>query len=179
MCPWSRGAVGSPVACHSQAGGRDSDGISKQFDRLYSEVDRPSIPPERLLRALLLQVFYTIRSERSLMEELDYNLLYRWLVGLEIDNRVWDVTVNTKNRDRLLDQEVAQSFFEQVKQQVAELMSDEHFTVDGTLIEAWASHKSFQRKGRGDGGQKSAMRFAIRDYVRKGLHLPNGKKQQR
>jgi hypothetical protein len=106
-------ADGSPFACHPQAGGRDSGGMSKQFDRLYSEVGRPSIPPERLLRALLLQVFYTIRSERLLMEELDYNLLYRWFVGLEIDDRVWHVTVYTKNRDRLLNQEVAQSLFEQ------------------------------------------------------------------
>jgi len=133
--------------------------MSKQFDALYSEVGRPSIPPERLLRALLLQVFYTIRSERLLMEELDYNLLYRWFVGLEIDDRVWDVTVYTKNRDRLLNQEVAQSFFEQVKQQAAGLMSDEHFTVDGTLIEAWASHKSFQRKDKGDGDPEAGRNF--------------------
>ena len=133
--------------------------MSKQFDALYSEVGRPSIPPERLLRALLLQVFYTIRSERLLMEELDYNLLYRWFVGLEIDDRVWDVTVYTKNRDRLLNQEVAQSFFERVKQQAAGLMSDEHFTVDGTLIEAWASHKSFQRKDKGDGGPEAGRNF--------------------
>jgi transposase len=134
-------------------------GMSKQFDALYSEVGRPSIPPERLLRALLLQVFYTIRSERLLMEELDYNLLYRWFVGLEIDDRVWDVTVYTKNRDRLLNQDVAQSFFEQVKQQAAGLMSDEHFTVDGTLIEAWASHKSFQRKDKSDGGPEAGRNF--------------------
>jgi transposase len=134
-------------------------GMSKQFDALYSEVGRPSIPTERLLRALLLQVFYTIRSERLLMEELDYNLLYRWFVGLEIDDRVWDVTVYTKNRDRLLNQEVAQSLFEQVKQQAAGLMSDEHFTVDGTLIEPWASHKSFQRKDQGDGGPGAGRNF--------------------
>jgi len=133
--------------------------MSKQFDALYSEVGRPSIPPERLLRALLLQVFYTIRSERLLVEELDYNLLYRWFVGLEIDDRVWDVTVYTKNRDRLLNQEVVQSFFDQVKQQAAGLMSDEHFTVDGTLIEAWASHKSFQRKDKGDGGPEAGRNF--------------------
>jgi transposase len=109
-------------------------GMSKQFDGLYSAVGRPSIPPERLLRALLLQVFYSIRSERLLMEQLDYNLLFRWFVGLEIDDRVWDATVYTKNSDRLLNQEVAQSFFGQVKEQAAGLMSDEHFTVDGTLI---------------------------------------------
>jgi transposase len=116
-------------------------GMSKQFDALYSEVGRPSIPPQRLLRALLLQVFYTIRSERLLMEELDYNLLYRWFVGLEIDDRVWDVTVYTKNRERLVNQ-----------QQAAGLMLVEHVTIDGTLIKAWASHKSFQRKDQGDGG---------------------------
>jgi transposase len=130
-------------------------GMSKQFDGLYSEVGRPSIPPERLLRALLLQVFYSIRSENLLMEQLDYNLLFRWFVGLEIDERVWDATVYSKNRDRLLNQEVARAFFEQVKRQAVELMSDEHFTVDGTLIEAWASQQSFQRKDKGDaaGGQ--------------------------
>jgi transposase len=130
-------------------------GMSKQFDGLYSEVGRPSIPPERLLRALLLQVFYSIRSENLLMEQLDYNLLFRWFVGLEIDDRVWDATVYSKNRDRLLNQEVARAFFEQVKRQGVELMSDEHFTVDGTLIEAWASQQSFQRKDKGDaaGGQ--------------------------
>jgi transposase len=130
-------------------------GMSKQFDGLYSEVGRPSIPPERLLRALLLQVFYSIRSENLLMEQLDYNLLFRWFVGLEIDDRVWDATVYSKNRDRLLNQEVARAFFEQVKRQAVELMSDEHFTVDGTLIEAWASQQSFQRKDKGDaaGGQ--------------------------
>jgi transposase len=134
-------------------------GMSKEFDRLYSEVGRPSIPPERLLRALLLQVFYSIRSERLLMEQLDYNLLFRWFVGLEIDDRVWDATVYTKNRDRLLNQEVAQSFFGQVKEQAIGLMSDEHFTVDGTLIEAWASHKSFQRKGQGEGGPDAGRNF--------------------
>jgi transposase len=134
-------------------------GMSKQFDRLYSEVGRPSIPPERLLRALILQVFYSIRSERLLMEQLDYNLLFRWFVGLEIDDKVWDPTVYTKNRDRLLNQEVAQSFFGQVKQQAAGLMSDEHFTVDGTLIEAWVSHKSFQRKDKGDGGPDAGRNF--------------------
>jgi transposase len=133
--------------------------MSKEFDRLYSEVGRPSIPPERLLRALLLQVFYSIRSERLLMEQLDYNLLFRWFVGLEIDDKVWDATVYTKNRDRLLNQEVAQSFFGQVKRQAAGLMSDEHFTVDGTLIEAWASHKSFQRKDQDDSGPDAGKNF--------------------
>jgi len=133
--------------------------MSKEFDRLYSQVGRPSIPPERQLRALLLQVFYSIRSERLLMEQLDYNLLFRWFVGLEIDDKVWNPTVYTKNRDRLLNQEVAQSFFSQVKEQAAGLMSDEHFTVDGTLIEAWASHKSFRRKDQRDGGPDAGKNF--------------------
>lgn len=126
--------------------------MSREFDGLYARVGRPSIPPERLLRAQLLQVFYTIRSETLLMEQLDYNLLFRWFVGLTIDDRVWDVTVFTKNRDRLLNQEIAQSFFRRIVDRAQPLMSDEHFTVDGTLIEAWASQKSFQRKdGKTDG----------------------------
>jgi transposase len=131
--------------------------MSPEFDALYSEGGRRSIPPERLLRALLLQVFYSIRSERVLIEQLDYNLLFRWFVGLAIDDRVWNHAVFSKNRDRLLNQEMARSFFARIKQQASGLMSDEHFTVDGTLIEAWASHKSFRRKdggtdGSGDGG---------------------------
>ena len=124
--------------------------MSKDFDGMYAKVGRPSIPPERLFRALLLQVFYSVRSERLLMEQLDYNLLFRWFVGLEIDEPVWNHAVFSKNRDRLLNQEVAQEFFVKVKAKAQDLMSDEHFTVDGTLIEAWASHKSFQRKDGGD-----------------------------
>jgi transposase len=120
--------------------------MSAEFDGLYSQVGRPSIPPERLFRALLLQVFYSVRSERLLMEQLDYNLLFRWFVGLEIDEPVWNHAVFSKNRDRLLNQDVAQQFFGRVKAQATTLMSDEHFTVDGTLIEAWASQKSFQKK---------------------------------
>src|SRR5499427_3094946 len=120
--------------------------MSKDFDSMYAKVGRPSIPPERLFRALLLQVFYSVRSERLLMEQLDYNLLFRWFVGLEIDEPVWNHAVFSKNRDRLLNQDVAQQFFARVKAQAATLMSDEHFTVDGTLIEAWASQKSFQKK---------------------------------
>ena len=123
--------------------------MSREFARVYSTVGRPSIPPERLLRAQLLQIFYSIRSERLLMEQLDYNLLFRWFVGMEMDEPVWDATVFTKNRDRLLNQEIARSFFRRVVERAQTLMSDEHFTVDGTLIEAWASQKSFQRK---DGG---------------------------
>jgi transposase len=131
--------------------------MSKDFDGLYATVGRPSIPPERLFRALLLQVFYSVRSERLLMEQLDYNLLFRWFVGLEIDEPVWNHAVFSKNRDLLLNQVVAQQFFSNVRAKAAGLMSDEHFTLDGTLIEAWASHKSFQRKdgeekpGSGDG----------------------------
>jgi len=122
--------------------------LSRRFARLYSRVGRPSIPPEQLLRALLLQVLYTIRSERLLMEQLDYNLLFRWFVGLNADEPVWDATVFSKNRERLLDGEVAQAFFEQVLELAREheLLSDEHFTVDGTLLEAWAGQKSFKRK---------------------------------
>lgn len=122
--------------------------LSPLFSKLYAPSGRDSIPPERLLRALLLQAFYSVRSERQLMEQLQYNLLFRWFVNLNIDDPVWDVTVFTKNRDRLLEGEVAQAFFEQVLAQAreAKLLSSEHFTVDGTLIEAWASHKSFKRK---------------------------------
>jgi transposase len=128
--------------------------MSREFDGLYAAVGRPSIPPERLLRAQLLQVFYSIRSERLLMEQLDYNILFRWFVGLEMDEPIWAPTVFTKNRDRLLTQEVALSFFRRIIAQAEPYMSDEHFTVDGTLIEAWASQKSFQRKDgppEGDG----------------------------
>jgi transposase len=124
--------------------------LSPGFSRIYSTFGRPSIPPEKLLRALLLQVLYTVRSERMLMEQLEYNLLFRWFVGLNMDEGVWVPTVFTKNRDRLLEGDIAEKFFAQVLTQarVANLLSDEHFSVDGTLIEAWASHKSFQRKDR-------------------------------
>ncbi len=128
--------------------------LSPLFAQLYARVGRPSIPPEQLLRALCLQLLYSVRSERLLMEALDYNLLFRWFVGLNADDPVWDVTVFTKNRQRLLSGEVAQAFFAAVIAQAraAQLLSDEHFTVDGTLIEAWAGHKSFRPKGRGPGG---------------------------
>lgn len=122
--------------------------LSPQLAKLYAHTGRPSIAPEKLLRARLLQVLYSIRSERLLIEHLDYNLLFRWFVGLDLDAPVWDVTVFTKNRDRLLDGEVATGFFEQVLAQATaqRLLSDEHFTVDGTLIEAWAGQKSFKPK---------------------------------
>src|SRR5512135_489962 len=109
--------------------------MGPQFDAMYAKVGRPSIPPEKLLRALLLQVLYTVRSERMLMEQLDYNLLFRWFVGMNIDDPVWDVTVFTKNRERLLAAEVAQGFFNAVLDQADSqgLLSNEHFTVDGTL----------------------------------------------
>jgi len=120
--------------------------LSPYFETLYSAVGRDSIPPERLLRALLLQVLFSIRSERQLMEQLDYNLLYRWFVGLSLDDEVWDVTVYTKNRDRLIDGEVSERLLASVVEQAGEanLLSDDHFTVDGTLIEAWANRRSFQ-----------------------------------
>jgi transposase len=127
--------------------------LSPAFAKLYSPVGRPSIPPEKLLRALLLQVLYSTRSERLLMEQLDYNLLFRWFVGLNMDDPVWDATVFTKNRERLLAGDIAQAFFTRVLAQARqrELLSDEHFTVDGTLIEAWASLKSFKQKGASEG----------------------------
>ena len=122
--------------------------LSPEFDQLYAGGGRPSIAPEKLLRALLLQVLYSRRSERLLMEEMNYNLLFRWFVGLEMDDGVWDVTVFTKNRERLIAGAVSQKFFQAVVKQAraAELLSDEHFTVDGTLIEAWASRRSFEKK---------------------------------
>lgn len=124
------------------------DNLAPLFSRMYSHTGRPSIPPEQLLRASLLQVFYTIRSERMLVEQLDYNLLFRWFVGLSMDTLVWDHSVFSKNRDRLMEHDVATAFFLSVKGQAeqAGLMSNDHFTVDGTLIEAWASMKSFRPK---------------------------------
>jgi len=127
--------------------------MSPQFARLYSRYGRPSIAPEKLLRALLLQVLYSVRSERLLMEQLGYNLLFRWFVGMSMDDGVWDVTVFTKNRERLLEGEIAEAFFKQVVEQARakELLSEEHFTVDGTLVQAWAGQKSFRaKKGKGE-----------------------------
>jgi transposase len=123
--------------------------LSPRFARLYAKTGRPSIAPEKLLRALLLQVLYSVRSERLLMEQLHYNLLFRWFVGLGMDDHVWDATVFTKNRDRLLRGDVAVAFFQRVLElaRAEQLLSDEHFSVDGTLIQAWAGQKSFVRKG--------------------------------
>jgi transposase len=122
--------------------------LSPRFGTLYVKFGRPSIAPEKLLRALLLQALYTIRSERQLMEQLDYNLLFRWFVGLGMDDAVWSPTTFTKNRDRLLEGDIATAFFEAIliHADSARLLSDDHFTVDGTMLEAWASHKSFRRR---------------------------------
>jgi transposase len=122
--------------------------LSPRFGTLYVKFGRPSVPPEKLLRALLLQALYSIRSERQLMEQLDFNILFRWFVGLGLDDQVWSATTFTKNRDRLLDGDIAAAFFEAVliQAEAKQLLSNDHFTVDGTLLEAWASHKSFQRK---------------------------------
>ena len=122
--------------------------LSPRFETLYSRIGRPSIPPEQLLRALLVQVLYSVRSERLLMEQLQYNLLFRWFVGLNLDDPVWVPTVFSKNRDRLLDGDIAQAFLDDVVAQAraAGLLSDDHFTVDDTLLEAWASQKSFRPK---------------------------------
>jgi transposase len=124
--------------------------MSVRFDEMYARTGRPSIPPEKLLRAQLIQMLYTVRSERLLMEEIDYSVLFRWFVGMNLDEPVWDVTVFTKNRNRLLEGDVAREFLHEVIDQAREknLTSDEHFTVDGTLLEACASLKSFQRKGQ-------------------------------
>jgi len=124
--------------------------LSGELDKLYADSGRPSIAPEYILRALLLQVFYSVRSERLLVEQIDYNLLFRWFVGLGMDEGVWNHAVFSKNRERLLNSEVAQQFFAEVNQQGKKFMSDEHFTVDGTLIQAWASQKSFRRKDGSD-----------------------------
>jgi transposase len=125
--------------------------MSKDFDALYADSGRHSIAPERLLRALLLQCFYSIRSERMLVEQINYSWLFRWFVGLDMDEPVWNHAVFSKNRERLLEADIARIFFALVREQARPLASDEHFTVDGTLIEAWASQKSFQKK---DGSEK-------------------------
>jgi transposase len=140
-----------PIRTIRQLVDRALQALSPRFDALYATGGRPSIPPELLLRALLLQVLFTVRSERQLMERIDYDMMFRWFVGLELDEPVWDVTVFTKNRDRLLAGEIAQAFFQAVlgEAQQRHLLSPEHFTVDGTLVHAWAGQKSFRhRRGR-------------------------------
>ena len=145
-------------------------GLSADFAAVYSHKGRPSIAPEKLLRALLLQAFYSIRSERQLMEQLDFNLLYRWFVGLGVDEAVWDATVFCKNRDRLLEAEISGKFLSGViaHERVRGLLSRDHFSVDGTLIEAWASMKSFRAKEAGgsgeDDGPLGPERNAERDF---------------
>ena len=138
--------------------------LSPEFEGLYAKFGRPSIPPERLLRGLLLQAFYSVRSERQLMEQLEYNLLFRWFVGLSLDDEIWDVTVFTKNRERLIEGDIANKFMAAVLDQeaVKALLSDDHFSVDGTLIEAWASMKSFRPKD-GSGQQPAPGRNGERD----------------
>lgn len=141
--------------------------MSPEFDKVYSRRGRPSIAPERLFRALLLQIFYTIRSERLLMEQLDYNLLFRWFIGLNTDDPVWDHSTFSKNRERLFEESFAKRLFEEIFDQAkaAGLTSDEHFSVDGTLIEAWASHKSVRRKDGGDDDNTDGVgRNAGRDF---------------
>jgi transposase len=132
--------------------------LSAEFDVLYADSGRPSIAPEYILRALLLQVFYSVRSERLLVEQIDYNLLFRWFVGLGMDDAMWNHAVFSKNRDRLLNSEVAQRFFAEVNLRAKKFMSDEHFTVDGTLIQAWASQKSFRAKDGSDDADSTDFR---------------------
>src|SRR5438477_6850070 len=147
LSPEQRVPADHPLRAVSQMADTILAQLSQLFSKMYSDIGRRSIPPEKLLRALLLQVLYTVRSERMLMEQLEYNLLFRWFVGLNMDEPVWDVTVFTKSRERLLKADVARKFFELVVQQAQalDLMSDEHFTVDGTLLEACAGLKSFKR----------------------------------
>jgi transposase len=136
------------------------------FKRLYSDTGRPSIAPERLIRALLLQVLYTIRSERLLVEQLEYNLLFRWFVGLSVDKPVWDHSTFSKNRDRLLHSEITRELFGHIIEQarMAGLLSDEHFSVDGTMIQAWASYKSIRPKDDSQDPPGGTGRNSARDF---------------
>ncbi len=142
--------------------------LNDLFDTLYSSHGKPSIPPERLLRASFLQVLYTLRSERQLCEHINYNMLYRWFVGLELEDAMWDHSTFSKNRDRLLQQEVITEFFDQVLQiaRERELLSEEHFSVDGTLIDAWASHKSFRPKDDDEPPQSSSQESNFHNEAR-------------
>jgi len=148
------------------------DRMAASFERLYAPIGRPSIAPEKLLRALLLQALFSVRSERQLMEQLSYNMLFRWFVGLSMDAPTWDVTVFTKNRDRLLEGDIAQALLVAIlaDPSIAPLLSDEPFSVDGTLIEAWASMKSFRPRD-GGGEPPGEGRNGERDF--------HGEKQQR
>src|ERR1700691_5299343 len=154
--------AGHPLRSIRAMTDRALERMSSQLDELYSATGRPSIAPERLIRGLLLQVLYSVRSERQLIEQLDYNLLFRWFVGLEMDEAVWDVTVFTKNRERLIGGGIAEQLLLKVVEQARsrQLLSEEHFTVDGTLIQAWASRRSFKEKsdppkrGSGTRGRK-------------------------
>jgi transposase len=140
--------------------------LSPRFDKLYASTGRQSIAPEKLLRALLVQAFYGVRSERQLMEQVTYNMLFRWFIGLSMDAPVWDVTVFTKNRERLLEGDIAVGFLLAVMDDpaVTRLLSTEHFSVDGTLIDAWASMKSFRRRDGGDDPPSGPGRNAERDF---------------
>ncbi len=166
VSPEARIPADHPLRATREMTNRALARLDRKFRKLYSRTGRPSIPPEQLLRALLLQVLYSIRSERMLMEQLEYNLLFRWFVGLEMDDRVWDVTVFTKNRNRLLEGEIAESFFQAVLEQAREagLLSDEHFTVDGTQIEAWAGQKSFRPKDEDGGSASGGVSSTERDF---------------
>jgi transposase len=148
LSPEERVRANHPLRAIRSMADEALNNMSKRFDSMYAKTGRPSIPPEKLLRAQLIQMLYSIRSERLLMEEIDYSMLFRWFVGMNLDEPVWDVTVFTKNRNRLLEGDVAREFLCEVIGQAQKkgLTSDEHFTVDGTLLEAWASLKSFQRK---------------------------------
>jgi len=161
----SRVPAGHPLRSILPVADAALQALSPDFQQLYARIGRPSIAPEKLLRALLLQAFYSVRSERQLMEQLDYNLLFRWFVGLGVDDPVWDVTVFTKNRDRLLEGEIAAKFLRAVLAQprVEALLSDDHFSVDGTLIQAWASVKSFRPKDS-SGGPPGPGRNGERDF---------------
>ncbi len=140
--------------------------MDRKLEKLYAQARRPSVAPERLIRALLLQVLYSIRSERLLVEQLEYNLLFRWFVGLSVDEPVWDHSTFSKNRDRLLEADIARELFEAIVEQarMADLLSDEHFSVDGTMIQAWASHRSFQPKDGPGGSGGAGGRNGTRDF---------------
>ena len=156
LSPEKRVPASHPLRRIREMVDRALQALSPTFEEMYSALGRPSIAPEKLLRALLLQVLYTVRSERMLIEQLEYNLLFRWFIGLDMDEAVWVPTVFSKNRDRLLAGDIAEKFFAQVLEQArdAQLLSDEHFSVDGTLIEAWAGQKSFQKKAGGESKPK-------------------------